>query len=182
MLGFGQDEPAQRQEFEAAGQVSGRARLLPRHCTSIWVQSDENSSGLTFGVESCPARIYYDVTHAGTITPAARRRVERVLGRIVRSVSPEIAPIRCNHTQRDDRHPATWAKWRQRRTQALCVFRQNRRRRSPHPAPKSDATRQVLPQTWRHAAGFGIGHLESKLHSASAAGRRNRALVPIRAR
>ena len=73
VLGFGQDEPAQRQEFEAAGQVSGRARLLPRHCTSIWVQSDENSSGLTFGVESCPARIYYDVTHAGTTTPAVRR-------------------------------------------------------------------------------------------------------------
>jgi len=30
----GQDEPAQRQEFEAVGQVSGRARLLPRQCTS----------------------------------------------------------------------------------------------------------------------------------------------------
>ena len=40
-----QDEPAQRQEFEAAGQVSGRARLLPRHCTLRWVPSDENSSG-----------------------------------------------------------------------------------------------------------------------------------------
>ena len=49
-------------------------------------------------------------------------------------------------------------------------------------APKSDAPRQVLPQTWRHAAGFGISHLESKLHPTSAAGRRNCALVPIRAR
>jgi hypothetical protein len=49
-------------------------------------------------------------------------------------------------------------------------------------APNPDAPRQVLPQMWRHAAGFGIGHLESKLHPASAAGRRNRALVPIRAR
>jgi hypothetical protein len=47
---------------------------------------------------------------------------------------------------------------------------------------KFDATRKVLPQTWRHAAGFDIGHLKSKLHPASAAGRRNRALVPIRAR
>jgi len=41
---FGQDEPAQRQEFEAVGQVSGRARLLPRQCTSRWVNSDENSN------------------------------------------------------------------------------------------------------------------------------------------
>jgi hypothetical protein len=49
-------------------------------------------------------------------------------------------------------------------------------------ASKSDAPRQVLPQTRRHAAGFGIGHLESKLHTASAAGRRNRALVSNRAR
>jgi hypothetical protein len=28
--------------------------------------------------------------------------------------------------------------------------------------PKSDAPHQVLPQTWRHAAGSGIGRLESK--------------------
>jgi len=100
------------------------------------------------------------------------------LGRIVRSVSPEIAPIRCNHTQCGDRHPTMRVKWRQGRTQVLCVFRQNRRWRSPHPAPKSDATHQVLPQTWRHAAGFSIGHIWNKWHPASAAGRRNRALVP----
>jgi hypothetical protein len=49
-------------------------------------------------------------------------------------------------------------------------------------APKSDASHQVLPQMWRHAAGPGIGHLKSKLHPASAAGCRNRALVPIHAR
>ena len=58
-----------------------------------------------------------------------------MLSRIVRSVSPEIAPIRCNHTQCGNWHPATWTKWHQRRTQALRVFRQNSWRRSPRPAP-----------------------------------------------
>ena len=60
-----------------------------------------------------------------------------MLSGIVRSVFSGTMPTRCNRTQCGDRHPATWAKWRQRRTQVLCVFRQNRRRRSPHPAPKS---------------------------------------------
>ena len=132
--------------------------------------------------KSRPIRILYDVTHAGITPPAASRWVARVLSRIVRSVFSGTMPTRCNRTQCGDRHPATWAKWRQRRTQVLCVFRQNRRRRSPHPAPKSDATHQVLPQTWRHAVGFGIGHIWNKWRPASAAGRRNRALVPIRAR
>jgi len=87
--------------------------------------------------KSRPIRIYYDVTHAGITPPAASRWVARVLSRIVRSVFSGTMPTRCNRTQCGDRHPATWAKWRQRRTQVLCVFRQNRRRRSPHPAPKS---------------------------------------------
>jgi hypothetical protein len=124
--------------------------------------------------ESKPLLPY--LTHAGT----TRRRPGgelHVLSRLVRSVFPEITPIRCNRTQCGDRHPATWVKWRQ-REQALCVFRQNERRRSPRPAPKSDAPRQVLPQTWRRAAGFGIGHLKSKWHPASAAGRRTARWFP----
>ena len=53
------------------------------------------------------------------------------------------------------------------------------------PAPmflKSNAPRQILPRTRRHAAETGIGHIWNRWQPASVAGRHNRALVPIHAR
>ena len=75
----------------------------------------------------------------------------------------------------------SWAKRRQRKHGTARFLPGQAVPQPPLPA-ESDAPRQRLPPTRRHAAGFGIVHLWNEWHSASAAGRHNRALVPVRAR
>ena len=63
-----------------------------------------------------------------------------------------------------------------------CTFPADQAVPQPPLPAESDAPRQRLPPARRHAAGFSIVHLWNEWHSASAAGRHNRALVPVRAR
>ena len=75
----------------------------------------------------------------------------------------------------------SWAKRRQRK-KGTARFLPDQAVPQPLLPAESNAPRQILPRTRRHAAGFSMGHLWNEWYAANAAGRHKRALVPVRAR